>query len=66
MMSLGHSVHLQAPGESIDLQRLRAIGKAMKMFPKSGLVVWMLLLTGPARLHTGEGVCEIGVQLNIC
>ena len=43
MMLLGHSIHLQAPGESIDLQRLRAIGKAMKMFPKSGLVVWMLL-----------------------
>ena len=43
MMLLGHSIHLQAPGESVDLQRFRAIGKAIKPVPKSGLVVWMLL-----------------------
>ena len=73
MELLGHSIHLQAPGESIDLQRLRAIGKTIKPVPKSGLVVWILL----CRVRPGDtlafntailwgGGCGIGVQLNIC
>ena len=68
MMLLGHSIHLQAPGESVDLQRLRAIGKTIKPVPKSAFVVWMLLCGvrlgyTPAILW---GVWGIGVQLNIC
>jgi hypothetical protein len=70
MILLGHSIHLQAPGESVDLQRLRAIGKTIKPVPKSAFVVWMLLCGvrlgyryTPAILW---GVCGIGVQLNIC